>query len=205
MIRKGGERFQILLSEHVAEVDCFGSVKTLAGVDVSYREDTASAACILMKEESVIKENVFTGRLAFPYVSSFFALREFPLIYNVLKGLEFDLLFVHGHGRAHPRKFGLACHTGLYFGKPTIGVAGRKLVGEYNKDFEKWTYLYHKDDIIGAVLRTHKKMNPIFVSIGHMISLQSAIQFTFKNVKTHKFPEVLRLAHLVSKQTLDNK
>ena len=205
MIRKGGERFQTLLSEHVVEVDCFGSVKTLAGVDVSYKGDTASASCILMKEGSVIKKNVFTSRPAFPYVSSFFALREFPLIYNVLKGVKCDLLFVHGHGRAHPRKFGLACHTGLYFGKPTIGVAGRKLVGEYNKDFEKWTYLYYKDDIIGAVLRTHKKMNPIFVSVGHMISLPSAIQFTFKNVKDHKFPEVLRLAHAVSRRALSSK
>lgn len=205
MIGNGGGRFQEVLSKHVNEKDCFESVETLAGVDVSYEGDTASAACIVMDfEGSVLEENIFRGRPTFPYVSSFFALREFPLIYNVLKGVHFDLLFVHGHGEAHPRKCGLACHTGLYFQKPTIGVAGRKLVGEYNKNFEKWTYLYWKGDKIGAVLKTHKKMNPVFVSVGHMISLQSAIHYTCKTVKDHKFPEVIRLAHSASKKGLKN-
>jgi deoxyribonuclease V len=200
VIEKGGGRFQERLSKYVKDVDCFESVETLAGVDVSYKEDTASAACVVMKKGSVIQKKIFGGRPTFPYVGSFFALREFPLIYEVLRDVEFDLLFVHGHGKAHPRRFGLACHTGLYFGKPTIGVAGRKLVGEYDEMFEKQTYVYHEGEIIGAVLRTHARMNPVFISVGHMISLQSAIDFTFKSVKNHKFPEVLRLAHVISKE-----
>ena len=205
MIGKGFERFQTLLSKHVVEVDCCESVEILAGVDVSYRKNSASAACVLMDVGGAfLGENVITGRPLFPYVSSFFTLREFPLVFKVLKDVTYDLLFVHGHGRAHPRKCGLACHTGLYFGKPTIGVAGQRLVGEYEKEFEKWTYLYDKGDIIGAVLKTHPKMNPIFVSIGHMISLQSAIQYTTANVKDHKFPEVLRLAHVLSKESVNN-
>lgn len=202
MTGKGVERYQILLSKQVKQADCFERIETLAGVDVSYG-DTASAACVLMDAKgSIIREVVYKGRPTFPYKSSFFALREFPLIYHVLKDLKFDLLFVHGHGRAHPRRFGLGCHTGLYFKKPTIGVAGRKLVGEYKQHFETWTYLYHESDIIGAVLKTHKKMNPVFVSVGHMISLPSAIRFTFENVKNHKFPEVLKLAHTASKKGL---
>ncbi len=203
MNRNGSERIQEMLSEYVKEVDCFESVETLAGVDVSYRGDTASAACVLTTAEgSVMTEKIVVGRPTFSYVSSFFALREFPLILEVLKDAEFDLLFVHGHGRAHPRRFGLACHTGLYIGKPTIGVAGRNLVGEYDKSFEKWTFLYDKGDIIGAVLKTHPEMNPIFVSVGHMISLHSAVEFTFSAVKNHKFPEALRLAHVASKRGL---
>lgn len=196
-------KFQELLSQHVKEKDCFKTVKTLAAVDVSYAGDTASAACIVTDiKGAILNKTTFQGRPLFPYISSFFALREFPLIYNVLKGVQFDLLFIHGHGRAHPRKFGLACHTGLYFQKPTIGVAGRKLVGGYTKNFEKWTYLHWKGDIIGAVLKTHNKMNPIFVSVGHMISLSSAICYTFKTVKDHKFPEVLQLAHNLSRKGL---
>ena len=200
MSRKGGERIQTLLSESVMEVDNFESIETLAGADVSYKGADASAASVVMDlEGSILQETVWKGKPSFPYISSFFALREFPLIYRVLKNVEFDLLFVHGHGRAHPRRFGLACHTGLYLGKPTIGVANRKLIGEYNP-FETWTYLYDRGSIIGAVLRTHAEMNPIFVSVGHMISLDSAIEWTFKNVKSHKFPEVLRLAHRASKK-----
>jgi deoxyribonuclease V len=203
--KKKGERFQETLSKHIRDVDCFENIETLAGVDVSYKEDTASAACVVMKKGSIIGKKISRGQPTFPYVSSFFALREFPLIYEVLRDIEFDLLFVHGHGKAHPRRFGLACHTGLYFGKPTVGVAGRKLVGEYDETFEKQTYVHHEDEIIGAVLQTHGKMNPVFVSVGHMISLQSAIEFTFENVRNHKFPEVLRLAHVISKEVKEEK
>lgn len=202
MIRKGGERLQKMLSKHVIEKDCFESIQTCAGVDVSYTGDTASAACVLMAYGSVIDQNVFKGRPTFPYVSTFFALREFPLIYEVVNGLksQFDIMFVHGHGRAHPRKFGLACHAGLYFQKPTIGIAGNILVGDYDKDFTDWTYLYRKHEVIGAVVQTHPKMNPIFVSVGHMISLKTAIKITVEQVKTHKFPEALRLAHVLSRK-----
>ncbi len=203
MNEKGSERIQKMLSKHVKEVNCFESVETLAGADVSYKGGTASASCVLTDVKgSVIEEKTFVGKPSFPYKSTFFYLREFPLIYEVLKGTEFDLLFIHGHGRAHPRRFGLACYTGLYFQKPTIGVAGKRLVGTYDELFEKWTYLYYEDDIIGAVLKTHSKMNSVFVSVGHMISLQSAVEFTFSAVRNHKFPEVLRLAHLASKRQL---
>lgn len=206
MNRKRSERSQEMLSQFVKEVDCFESAETLAGADVSYKGDTASAACVLTDVKgSVLTEKTVAGRPTFPYVSSFFALREFPLILEVLRDVKFDILFVHGHGRAHPRRFGLACHTGLYIGKPTIGVAGRTLVGEYDTSFEKWTYLYDRNDIIGAVLKTHPEMNPIFVSVGHMISLHSAVKCTFSAARKHKFPEALRLAHVASKKALDVK
>lgn len=201
MIGGGGESIQKMLSKYVLEVDCFERIETQAGVDVSYKGDTASAACVVVNEDgSVIEEKVWSGRVTFSYVPSFFALREFPSIYNVLKGTEYDLLFVHGHGRAHPRKFGLACHVGLYFQKPTIGVAGRKLVGDFARHFEKWTHLYFEGDCVGAVLKTHQKMSPIFASVGHKISLHSAVRLTFANVREHRFPEVLRLAHEASKR-----
>ena len=203
MIGKKGEQSQTLLSEYVVEVDCFESVNTLAAVDVSYKGGAASSACVITDVGgTVLRQKVWKGRPTFPYVSSFFALREFPLIYKVLKDAEYDILFVHGHGKAHPRRFGLACHTGLYFNKPTIGVAGKNLVGEYEPHFEKWTSLYSQGDIVGAVLRTQATMNSIFVSVGHRISLQSAVKLTFNAVKTHKFPEVMRLAHLASRQGL---
>ena len=107
------ERYQKLLSHYVKEVDCFERITTLAGVDVSYTGSTASAACVVMEGGSIVEEKTWSGKPFFPYLSSFFALREFPLIYRVLKDVTVDLLFVHGHGRAHPRKFGLACHTGF--------------------------------------------------------------------------------------------
>jgi deoxyribonuclease V len=205
---KGGERAQQMLSKHVMEVDCFESqdIETLAGVDVTYKGNTASASCVIMDtDHSLIDEIVVKGTPRFPYISSFFAFREFPLIYEVLKKARFDLLFVHGHGRAHPRRFGLACHTGVYFGKPTVGVAGQLLTGTYDPDFDTCTHVYDGPEIIGAALKTHPRMNPIIVSIGNMISLESAIQYTFSAVKDHKFPEVLRRAHQVSKNALDHQ
>jgi deoxyribonuclease V len=205
VIGKGGERFQQLLSEYVLEEDCFERVVTLAGVDVSYRRGIASAACVAMEEGVVTQEVTWTGKPPFPYISTFFALREFPLIYEVVKKVTCDLLFVHGHGRAHPRKFGLACHAGLYFQRPTIGVAGRVLVGEYDKSFGDWTYLYYQNEVVGALVRTHEKMNPVVVSVGHMISLESAIEYTQMSVVNYKFPEVLRLAHICSRKELDSR
>jgi deoxyribonuclease V len=205
---KGGERTQQLLSEHVLEVDCFESndIKTLAGVDVSYGETSASAACVVMDiNHAVVDEIVITGTPRFPYVPTFFTFREFPLIYEVINRARFDLLFVHGHGRAHPRRFGLACHTGVYFRKPTLGVAGTLLTGTFDPHFKTYTYVYEGKERIGAVLKTHPCMNPVFVSVGHMVSLESAIQFTFDAVVDHKFPEALRRAHQISKEALNSE
>ncbi|MBU7032397.1 MAG: endonuclease V [Theionarchaea archaeon] len=197
-----------MLSKHVMEVDCFESqdIETLAGVDVTYKGNTASASCVVMDTDfSLIDQITMKCTPRFPYMSSFFAFREFPLIYEVIKKARFDLLFVHGHGRAHPRRFGLACHTGMYFGKPTVGVAGQLLTGTYDTGFETYTHVFDGPEIIGAVLKTHPTMNPVIVSIGNMISLESAIQYTFSAVKDHKFPEVLRRAHQVSKKALDRE
>lgn len=202
MIGEGGERFQSLLSEFVIEKDCFESTETQAGVDVSYAGGTASAACVVMENNRVVHERTWKGDVTYPYIPSLFSLREFPIIYRVLKDVQYDILFVHGHGRAHPRLFGLACHTGLYFKRATIGVAGKRLMGDYDKTFERWTYLYYGGVPVGAVLRTHEKMNPIFVSVGHMVSLETAIALTFASVRTHKFPEVLRAAHDLSRDRL---
>ncbi|MBU7013849.1 MAG: endonuclease V [Theionarchaea archaeon] len=205
MIGKGGERFQHLLSEYVREEDCFEKVVTLAGVDVSYKGDIASVACVAMEEGVVTQEVTWIGQPSFPYVSSFFALREFPLIYEAVRRVPCDLLFVHGHGRAHPRKFGLACHTGLYFQRPTVGVAGRILVGEFDNSYGDWTYLHFQNEAVGALVRTQEKMNPIVVSVGHMISLKSAVDYTRLSVMAHRFPEVVHLAHLLSRKTLDSR
>jgi len=205
---KGGERAQQLLSEHVMEVDCFESndIQTLAGVDVSYSETSASAACVIMNDDhELLDEIVSKGTPRFPYIPTFFTFREFPLLYDVLNGAQFDILFVHGHGRAHPRRFGLACHTGIYFQKPTVGVAGQLLTGTYDSHFTDYTRIYDGKECVGAVLKTHPHMNPVFVSVGHMISLESAIQVTFDAVKDHKFPEVLRRAHEVSKRALHER
>jgi len=109
-----------------------------------------------------------------------------------------DLILCDGQGLAHPRRFGLACHLGVLIDIPAIGVAKSRLIGEYGPlppGRGSWVPLIDKDETIGAVLRTRDEVSPVYVSIGHRISLATAIDYVLRCTPRYRLPETARLAH----------
>jgi deoxyribonuclease V len=104
-----------------------------------------------------------------------------------------------GQGRAHPRRFGLACHLGLWLDLPCFGCAKSRLTGKFGElspDAAAHVPLTDRGEVIGSVVRTRRRTNPVFVSPGHKIDLESAVRLTLATCKGYRIPEPTRLAHL---------
>ncbi|MCH9036203.1 MAG: endonuclease V [Chloroflexi bacterium] len=156
----------------------------VAGVDISAPDASGvarGAAVVLSYPGLVIADYFVTrARVSFPYVPGLLSFREAPLVIQALEGLSIDpdLILVDGQGLAHPRRFGLACHIGLLMDVPTIGCAKSRLCGVHaapGAERGSYSYLTDGEEVIGAVLRTKPRTNPIFVSVGHRIDLETAI------------------------------
>ncbi len=109
-----------------------------------------------------------------------------------------DLFLIDGQGIAHPRRLGLAAHLGLFLGRATLGCAKSRLIGTYDEPLaEKGNYspLLDGDEIVGAVGRTRSGVKPLFVSPGHLCTLDDAIQWTLRLTTRYRLPEPARLAH----------
>ena len=181
----------------------------VAGVGVSPPDArgrlTAAVVLMSLPDLNVIQVHRSTGRATFPYVPGLLAFREAPLLLPAMNLLETrpDFVFVDGHGLAHPRGFGLACHLGVLTGIPTIGCASRPLVGYHDPPGPvkgSWTYLMEEGTPIGAVVRTRSGTRPIFVSIGHRVDLDSAIKWTLACCPTFRLPGPLRVARRAARQ-----
>jgi deoxyribonuclease V len=104
-----------------------------------------------------------------------------------------------GQGIAHPRRFGIGSHVGLLLNLPTIGCAKTLLVGKYEEPLEQagnWSPLVHKDEVIGAALRTKNRVNPVYISPGHLADLPTSIALALRCANGYRIPEPTRLAHL---------
>lgn len=113
-----------------------------------------------------------------------------------------DLLLVDGQGLAHPHRFGLACHLGVLADVPTIGVAKSRLIGTYEEpgiERGAWSPLTDGGETIGAVLRTRRAVRPVFVSVGHRISLRTAIDLVLRCTSQFRLPEPIRAADRLSR------
>ncbi|MHB0868313.1 MAG: deoxyribonuclease V [Chloroflexota bacterium] len=196
------------LSQLVEEPDRLGETRFVAGVDISgvRAEGDATAAAVLLTFPGLqrVEESRVKGPLEFPYVPGFLSFREAPLMLEALRGLrvEPDLILVDGQGRAHPRRLGIASHLGLIVGKPTIGCAKSRLVGEYSDLAEEagaTAPLIDRGEVIGVVLRTKTGVKPIFVSVGHLISLPKAVDLVVRCTQPgQRIPEPTRQAHLAA-------
>jgi deoxyribonuclease V len=133
-------------------------------------------------------------------VPGYLSFRELPAVLQALEGLTTmpDLLLCDGQGLAHPRRFGLACHLGVLTDLPSIGVAKSRLIGVHEDpppEKGQWVALTDKGEIIGAVLRTRSKVSPLYVSLGHRISLPTAIDYVLRCTTRYRLPETTRWAH----------
>ena len=179
-----------------------GKIKTIAGADQAFPEKDRVRSCIVVlsfPELHEIGKVFFEIETDFPYIPGLLTFREGPGIVEAYKKLKKkpDILLIDGHGIAHPRRMGIATHVGILLDIPTIGIAKKKLVGDFEVPEKVGEHepLKYQNEIIGAVLKSKEGCNPIFISPGNRISLKTSIEIVKKCLKDHKLPEPTRLAH----------
>jgi deoxyribonuclease V len=179
-----------------------GPIATIAGVDVGVRDDVASAAvCVFsFPELELLETSALSQPVKFPYVPGLLGFREVPCIVAAFEKLERrpDLLLIDGHGLAHPRRFGVATHLCVELDMPGIGCAKSLLCGEYREPALKRgsnTRLVHQGEVIGRVVRTRDRVNPVFVSTGTRVDLASAVRIVLRCTRGYRLPEPIRAAH----------
>lgn len=188
--------------------DEFPPLRRVVAVDAHYSEQdgrTWAAVAEVDPHTLELARSVLLARpTSFPYVSGLLSFREVPAMAAALALLPKppDLVLVDGQGMAHPRRLGLACHLGVVTGLPTVGVAKSRLVGRYEepgRERGSSAPLWHRREIVGAVLRTRDGTNPLFVSVGHRVSLQTCVELVLRFTPKWRLPEPIRLADAISR------
>ncbi len=181
----------------------------IAGGDVGFEQQgtVARAAMVVLSWPSLemVEYHVARVPVTLPYIPGYLSFREVPALTAVWQQLNVtpDLLFIDGHGIAHPRGLGVASHFGLIANTPTIGVAKRRLCGEYRELASQpgsVSHLYYKQQPIGWVLQSKRRCNPLFISVGHKISDISALAWTQRCLRGYRLPEPTRWADAVASQ-----
>ena len=187
-------------------------VQTVAGVDLAYwnRDEKEFAICCIIvidcvSHEILEKQHSF-GEITVPYMPSFLAFRELPLVLETVKKLSIhpDIFMFDGNGYLHPRHMGIASQASFALDTPTIGVAktyfradGVTECPSVPESAGSTADIVIQGEIWGKVLRTHDKVKPVFVSVGNFISLDTATTFTMSLVgKESRIPIPTRIADL---------
>jgi deoxyribonuclease V len=178
--------------------------ETIAGCDISFNkfEETVYAGIVVLRLDTLetIDQSGVVSTATFPYIPGLLSFREIPALLDAWQQLKTtpDVVMFDGHGTAHPRRIGIASHGGLFLNVPTFGCGKSVLVGKYDEpapDRGAWSPMRHYGDIIGAALRTKNKVNPVYVSPGHLIDLDTAIDLTLRCDGKYRIPEPTRRAH----------
>ena len=196
-------REQERLRERVILDDQFGAIRTVAGADLAFdpETDTAFAGVIVYRfpEMEEVERQTARRKLRFPYVPGLLSFREGPVLLAAFARLciEPDLILIDGHGRAHPRLFGIACHLGVLLDKPTIGCAKSLLVGKHDEPGRRagsMAPLDYHGERVGMVLRTRDNVKPLYVTVGHRASLESAVKLVGQCLDGFRIPKPTREA-----------
>jgi deoxyribonuclease V len=195
---------QSLLSRKIVTEDRLPQkIKLIAGVDVAYIGDLAIGAVAVLDFESLelLERQTATTEAKLPYIPTLLSFREIPPAIACIKKLRIqpDVFLADGQGIAHPYRCGFASHLGLALGKPTIGVAKSRLTGEPTT-IAGQVFLVQKDQIIGAVVTTREGVKPVYVSVGHLISLETAVKISKQCVRNSKIPEPVLQAHKIASE-----
>ena len=203
----GAVDIQLRLASQVSRSNEVATPQFIAGVDISVdraREVATGAMVVLTYPELRLAEaKVVKGKVNFPYVPGLLSFREAPLTLAASERVSVtpDLIMVDGQGIAHPRRFGLASHLGLFLDTPTIGCAKSLLCGSHKEPSDKpgsYAEVLDRGETIGVALRTKPGVKPIYVSIGHKVDLETAIYWVLECCRGYRLPEPCRLAHLAS-------
>lgn len=179
----------------------------VAGCDISYnrRSPVMYAAVVVVRVPTleVVEQSVVCMEVKFPYVPGLLSFREAPPIIAAWERLqcEPDVIMLDGQGIAHPRRFGLACHIGLWLEKPAFGCAKTRLTGEYDEpgaEMADTSPLRIGTEQVGVVLRSSRRAKPIFVSPGHKIDIASSLAVTLATLSGYRHAGPTRLAHIAA-------
>lgn len=195
-------------AHQVITEDNLPSVTTVAGVDVGFEDNqTARAAIVVLNLSDLTPVDFAIARrtVPMPYIPGLLSFRECPAILDALAKLSIkpDLLLCDGQGIAHPRRLGVASHTGLLTGIPAIGVGKSRLTGTHlpvPDEKGAWVPLQDRSEEIGAVLRTRVGVKPLFISPGHLVSLPTALHYVMACVTRYRLPETTRWADGIASQ-----
>jgi len=194
---------QIELARLVETTDRLGTIERVAGVDVGFDNKKgltrAAVAVLEFPRLEPIEETFATCPTRFPYIPGLLSFREAPALLAALEQLSEppDVLLCDGQGIAHPRRFGIASHLGVLTDLPSIGVAKKRLVGTHAEPPDSrgaWTALEHQGETVGAVLRTRAHVKPVFVSPGHRVSIETAVELVMACTTRYRLPETTRRA-----------
>jgi deoxyribonuclease V len=182
------------------------SVTTVAGVDVSIKEEFARAAIVVLAYPELLpmEATVADAPLVFPYIPGLLAFREGPAVLAAWSQLQNkpDLLMFDGQGIAHPRGIGIASLMGLWLERPAIGVAKSRLYGLHaevgTRRGDRADLLDKNTNVIGTVLRTRERSNVLYVSPGHLIDVEQSALFVLNCITGYRLPEPTRWAHKVA-------
>jgi deoxyribonuclease V len=198
---------QLELAPRISRIGKVTSPELIAGVDVSINRfaKTGAAAVVVLRypDMEIVETGLAEDSVKFPYVPGLLTFREAPLVLAAFEKLKVtpNLVIVDGQGIAHPRRIGLAAHLGLCIGLPTIGCAKSRYIGEHEipgDEAGNSAELRDGDEVIGAVVRTKAGVKPVYISIGHMIDLPSAVRWTLACCRGYRLPEPTRLAHMAA-------
>lgn len=197
-------KLQLQLANQVIENQPLNidSIKLVAGVDVSVKNDISQAAIVVVtfpdfKPVEIVRYQMPTP---FPYIPGLLTFREGPVLEEAFKQLknEPDVFIFDGMGRIHPRRMGIATHMGLWLDRPTIGCGKSYFVGELldpPQERGAYTPLMYHGNLIGVTLRTRPKVAPVFISVGHRCDLDSAVKLIMRCTTKYRLPEPIRMAH----------
>ncbi|MCD6046622.1 MAG: nfi [Gammaproteobacteria bacterium] len=201
---------QRALAKKVITTDQYSALNMMAGVDVSNNlydpSQMVYAGVVNLSYPSCVRfETAYAAaKQTLAYQPGFLGFREAPVILQAFEKLKNkpDLILVDGHGISHPRRFGIATHLGILLDIPTIGVAKSILIGKPAAELgpnpgDAVPLVWHQETI-GILLRSKKRANPLIISVGHRISLDSALQIVKSCLKGYRLPEATRYAHLAA-------
>lgn len=187
---------------------------TVTGLDVAYDTESGRVAAAVVVLDARTLDVVATATAeadaAFPYAPGLLAFREVPPLVEALGQLSVtpDVLVCDGHGLAHPLRFGLACHIGVMTNLPTVGVAKTAFVGSFDTPAPQrgsWTDISDAGEVVGRVLRTQTAVKPVYVSVGHRISLDDACTLVLQLCPRYRLPETTRCADRLSRRLVNRR
>ncbi len=202
-VEQAGRR-QLALAQDILEEPLLRSVRYVAGGDAAFTPDGSSviAAWVVwdLRQRTIIERRHVIRPVRFPYVPGLLSFREAPALLAAARRLraEPDVFLCDGHGRAHPRRFGLACHVGLILDRPTLGCAKSLLCGRHDPLPDRpdaAAPLVLDGETVGMALRTRCGARPVYVSVGHRLTLADAVSLVRLCGAGYRLPEPARLAH----------
>lgn len=199
---KKAHETQLRLSKEIIFEDTLPEkIGFVAGVDVAYARGMSIGAVAVLDYDSLklVESQTALCKTRFPYIPTLLSFREIPPTVLSIKKLHVqpDIFLVDGQGFAHPYRCGFASHLGLAIGKPTIGVAKSRLFGEAErtKTEDKVAFLKNKGEVVGAIVTIKRGCKPVYVSVGHMVSLETAIKIVKHCARHNRIPEPVLKAH----------